>query len=86
MYSETLDPVADFMYLGHTDAYNNSDWVDLYQNLWKSRRHWEMVEKVVSNTGSMVWAWGILYKAVVQSVLLYGSESWVVQGAMIKVI
>ena len=37
-------------------------------------------------TGEMVRAQGILYKAVVQLVLLYGSNSWVVTRAMLKVI
>ena len=36
--------------------------------------------------GLMVRAWGIMYKEVVQSVLLYGSESWVVTGGMLKVL
>ena len=28
----------------------------------------------------------VMYKAVVQSVLLYGSKSWLVKGAMLKVL
>ena len=35
---------------------------------------------------AMVRAWGMLYKAVVQLVLLYVSESWVVMGPMLKVL
>ena len=45
-----------------------------------------MVGKVVSNTGATVQAQSILYKAIVQSGLLYDSESWVVTWSMIKVI
>ena len=45
-----------------------------------------MVGKVVLKTGAMVWERGILCKAVVQLVLLYGSESWVVMGEILKVI
>ena len=33
-----------------------------------------------------MWALGMIYKSVAQSVLLYGSESWVVTGAMLKVL
>ena len=36
--------------------------------------------------GSTVRAQGMMYKAVVQLVLLYGSESWVVTRAMVKVL
>ena len=41
---------------------------------------------MVSNTGATVQAQSILYKAIVQSGLLYDSESWVVTWSMIKVI
>ena len=42
--------------------------------------------KVVSNTGATVREQGIMYKAVVKLVFLYGSESWVVKGAILKVL
>ena len=34
----------------------------------------------------MVWAQVILYKAVVQTILLYGRSIWVVTGAMLKLL
>ena len=33
-----------------------------------------------------MWAWGIMYKAVYQLVILYDSESWVGTGEMLKVL
>ena len=42
--------------------------------------------KVVTNTGVTVCAQDMLYKSVSQSVLLYGSESWVVMGEMLNVL
>ena len=45
-----------------------------------------MAGKVVTKTGATVQAWGMMYKAVMQLVLLYESESWVVTGAMIKLL
>ena len=45
-----------------------------------------MAAKVVMKTGEMVWTWGMLYKAVFQTVLLYGSNIWVVMGVMLKVL
>ena len=44
-----------------------------------------VVGKVVSKKGSMVQVWDILYKEVVKSVSIYGSKSWVVMGAVLKV-
>ena len=36
--------------------------------------------------GATVWDLGVMYKAVAQSVLLYGSEIWVVTGGILKVL
>ena len=44
------------------------------------------MDKVLTKTGSMVQAWVMVYKAVVQTVLLYGSDIWVVVEAMLKVL
>ena len=44
-----------------------------------------MVGKVVTKTGETVQMRGILYKAVVQLVSLYGINSSVVTEAMLKV-
>ena len=45
-----------------------------------------MIERVLKSTGSTVQSQGAMYKAVAQSVLLYGSESWVVTGEVLKVL
>ena len=45
-----------------------------------------MIVRVLERTGVTVQALGKMYKAVVQSVLLYGSESWVVTREMLKVL
>ena len=45
-----------------------------------------MVGKLVLKMGKMVQAWVILYKAVVQLVLLCRSESWVLTGEMVKLL
>ena len=36
--------------------------------------------------GAKVRSWGLMYKAVSQLVLLYGSKIWVVMGEMLKVL
>ena len=63
-----------------------SDWVALYQKSWKVQLRWAMVVKVLTNTGATLRAQGMLYKAVVQSVLLYGRNSWLMMEAMLKIL
>ena len=45
-----------------------------------------MIARVLERTGVRMWARGSMYKAVVQSVLLYDRERWVVTGDMLKVL
>ena len=45
-----------------------------------------MISKLLKNKVETVRACGIIYKTVAHTVLLYGSESWVVTGEMLKVL
>ena len=45
-----------------------------------------MIERVLERTGATVRSQGENYKAVAQSVLLYGSKRWVLTGEMFKVL
>ena len=47
------------------------------------RRQWGMVEKVLKKSVAAVQSQAMMYKAVVQTVLMYGSDSWVVMGSML---
>ena len=57
----------------------------LYVNLRKVWQ-WGMTEKVLVKTGEMVRAWDMMYTAVVQTVMVYRSETWVVTYVMLKVL
>ena len=75
-----------FPYLGHTITHNNSDWAAVYHNLRKTWQQWGMIYKVLTKTGEIVWACGMLYKVILQMVILNRSGNWVVTGAMLKVL
>ena len=81
-----LESAADFTYMVRTVAYKNSDWLALYQNLRKARRRWGMVGKVVTKMGATTQELGMLYNETLQLVLLCGSDSWVMMGAILKVL
>ena len=81
---EDLPTSEAFPYLLRKIANNNSDWLAIYQNLRKAQRRWGIVAKVPENAGETVLYQGSMYKAVAQSVILYGRESWVVMGGMPK--
>ena len=84
--AKTLPPSEAFPYLGRMISYNNSDWAVVYLNLRKAWRWWGMIERILERTGATVRSRGAMYKAVAQSVLLYGSKRWVLTGEMFKVL
>ena len=45
-----------------------------------------MVVRVLAKTGAMVRSQGVMYKAVDQPVILYGSEIWVVLVGTLKIL
>ena len=45
-----------------------------------------MVAKVLTKMGLMVRSQALIYKSLVQTMLLYGVNSWVVTEAMLKVV
>ena len=84
--TEALPPSEAFPYLGRIIAYNNSDWLVLYQNLRKYCRQWVMVARAMERAGATVRSQVLMYKLLAQSVIFYGKESWVVTGDMFKVL
>ena len=81
-----LTKVTQFLYLGRPLAYNNSDWPALYRNLKKARVKWGMLSRLLERNGVPPKARGMFYQAVVQSVLLYGCETWTINDQMMKVL
>ena len=69
-----LEATTAFRYLGRTVMYNNNDWEALYINLRKSQRRCGMVSKVLGKTGAPIKSRVMMYKTVVQPVLLYRSK------------
>ena len=45
-----------------------------------------MISKVQTKTGAIMRYRGMIFKTLAQTVLLYGSEFWVVTGVMLKVL
>jgi hypothetical protein len=77
VYGVLLKSVATFKYLGRPLAFNDDDWPAVYQNLSRVRRRWRQIRCILTRDGATPAISGMFYKAtVVQSVLLYGCETW----------
>ncbi len=65
-----------FKYLGRLLAYNNNDARAVRGNLKKARGFWARLSRTIRAENASPRACGIFYKATVQSILLFGSETW----------
>jgi hypothetical protein len=86
VYGVELGMVNCFTYLGRPLSATDSDWPALYKNLAKARTKWAMISRVLRREGANTRVSGMFYKAVVQSVLLFGSESWVWSQSMVQTV
>jgi hypothetical protein len=72
-----LESVDQFCYLGRPMLANDDDIGAIQHNITKARRKWQMLSQILSREGAKPKVIGIFYRAVIQLVLLYGSETWV---------
>jgi len=75
-YDEELANVEVFQYLGRLLAHDDNNSQSVRSNLKKARGCWARISRVLraENASSRVCA--MFYKATVQAVLLFGSETW----------
>ena len=77
-----LGKVNEFRYLGRILTERDSDWPALLRNLKRARQRWGRLSRLLVREGASPKVSGKFYLAIVQSVLLYGLETWVWTQAM----
>ena len=82
--NQYIEHVEEFTYLGRKLSSNDNDWPALQQNVTKARGRWAQVAKVLTAEGAPPKACAMFYKAIVQTVLLFGSETWVITNQMME--
>jgi hypothetical protein len=83
-YMEDLKRVEVFKYLGKLLAYENNDSQAMESNLKKARKSWVQVSCVLRAEYASPRVSGVFYKAIVQAVLLCGSETWKLSPLSLK--
>ena len=72
-----LDPVTSFKYLGRVLSVADSNGPAVVHNIWRGRQKWARISRVLSREGADARTSGRIYMTVVQAVMLYRSETWV---------
>ena len=73
-----LKRVEIFKYLGRNLTALDDDWHAIFSNVQKARPQWSRFSKVLSRVNAKPKISAKFYKAVMQAVLLYASETWTV--------
>ena len=60
----------------------NNDWLAVLSNLYQARLVWKIMTRILSKEVADPRVSGFFFKAMVQVVLLFGSETWVVTPHM----
>ena len=83
-YGTTLMEVSSFRYLGLTLPSTDDDWPAVEWNLWRTRVKWGRLANILGREGADKRTVGRLYVSVVQVVILFGSETWVLTPPLEK--
>ena len=65
-----------FKYLGRLLAYDDNDVQAVRDNIKKAWKCWSKVSRVLRAENASPRVCGMFYKATVQAILLFGSETW----------
>jgi len=80
---EKIDKVSKFKYLGRILEETDDDEHAANRQLTRARARWGRIAKILTIDGASPRVMGYFYKAIIQTVILYGSESWTLTGRMI---
>jgi hypothetical protein len=81
-----LEMVSSFSYLGRPVTTHCDDWTALHKNLAKARTRWALISRVLARERASPKVSAMFYKAAVQTVLLYGCETWSLTSRMLNVL
>jgi hypothetical protein len=81
-----IETVTDFQYLGRTITSRDSDWMAARRNLHKARQRWMCISRVLARESATPRISALFYKATIQTVLLFGSETWVITDEILQLL
>ena len=80
-YGRPLEMVTSLKFLVWEISVADNDWQAVVKNLSQSRNILRRMSRILIREGAAPRVSGLFFKAVLQAVLLFGSETWVVTPA-----
>ena len=82
--AECFEGVDTLKYLGRVLYWTDDDWPSVLRNIWRARKFWGRLGKLLRQEVADPIISARFYRVVVQAVLLFGAETWVVLAAMLN--
>ena len=77
-----MEDAVTFRYLGRPLDQTDNDWAAMRRNIMRARNIWGRLWTLIRQEGADPRVAEMFYRAVVQAILLYGLEKWVILAAM----
>jgi hypothetical protein len=84
IYGQELRSVDTFKYLGRPMSSADGDSAAVFRNISLARKKWGMCMRILARDDATPRISGMFYKAIVQTVLLFSSETWVVTPTLLQ--
>ena len=81
-YGRPLEMVNSFKYLGQVISETDNECPAVVRNLSQARAVWSRISRILIREGERPQVSGFFFKALIQSVLIFGAETWVVTPRM----
>ena len=75
-----METVEEFRYLGSILTQDDNDTPTIIRQIKKSRQSWNGIARILRYEGANAITMAKFYLAVVQSILLYGADSWTINN------
>ena len=79
-YGSPLETIPSFKYLVRILLESDDEWPAVVHNLRKVRKKWALLSRVLGREREDAQTKGLFYVVVVQVVLMYGLETWVISS------
>ena len=85
-YGLPLKILTSFRYLRRVITVADDDWPEVVRNMEKARAVWRRTTSILSREGADRRVYIFFFKAVVQSIKIFGTETWVATPCMGRVL
>ena len=81
-HGRPLEKVTLFKYLGRVLTEEDDDWPEVVVNLKNVRKSWARLTRILIREGARPRVSGMFFKMLLQAMLLFGSETWLLTPHM----